>query len=77
MFLPYVGPAVAFASIANQTLKMSSILGKMLVGSDTPVLNNVEAWSDSFNRQLSKTEYAKQHPWCWENMIGLIGDVAG
>ena len=77
MFIPYVGPWVAGLSVASQLAGLSATFSKMLVGSDSPTLSAIEGWSKSVNRQTAKTQYAKEHTWCWENFIGLIGDVAG
>ena len=75
MLLPYVGPWVVGLSIATQSASLFATLGKMLVGSESPTLNNFEGWSKSMNRQTAKTEYAQQNTWCWENFINLAGDV--
>lgn len=77
MFIPYVGPWVAGFSIASQLAGLGATLGKMLLGSDSPTLSNIEGWSQSVSRQGAQTEYAQQNTWCWENFINLIGDVAG
>lgn len=77
MFLPYVGPWVAGASIATQLVGLMGTLGKMYSGSENQVFSAMEGWSKSLNRQTAKTEYAQENTWCWENFIGLIGDVAG
>ena len=77
MFIPYVGPWVAGLSVATQSAGMLGTLGKMLVGSESPTFSALEGWSKSMSRSGSVTEYAAENPWCWENMINLIGDVAG
>ena len=77
MFLPYVGPAATVASLVPQLVGLTGTLGKMLSSSESPVFSELEGWSRSLNRQTAKTEYAQEHTWCWENFIGLIGDVAG
>lgn len=77
MFIPYVGPYITGLSVATQLAGLTATLGKMLTGSDSPVLNEIEGWSKSVNRQTAKTDYAQQNTWCWENFISLIGDVAG
>jgi hypothetical protein len=56
---------------------MLAVLGKMLTGSESPILSGIEGWTKSVNRQTSKTEYAQQNMWCWENFIGLVGDALG
>lgn len=77
MFIPYVGPWIAGLSIATQLAGLGATFGKMLVGSDSPMLSEIEGWSKSVSRQGAQTEYAQEHTWCWENFINLIGDVAG
>ena len=77
MFLPGIGPWVAGLSIATQLTGLMGTLGKMIVGSDSPVFSEMEGWAKSVNRQTAKSEYAQQNTWCWENFINLIGDVAG
>ena len=77
MFIPYVGPWIAGISIATQVAGLLGTLGKMVVGSDSPTFSAWEGWSKSMNRQTATTDYAKEHPWCLENMINLIGDVMG
>lgn len=77
MFLPYVGPWIAGASVAVQGAGLLATLGKMTFGSDSPNLSAIEGWVNSVNRQTAKTDYAQEHTWCWENFINLVGDVAG
>lgn len=76
MFIPYVGPWITGISVATQLAGLGATLGKMITGSDNPVLSNIEGWSKSLNRQTAKTQYAQENVWCWENYINLIGDVA-
>lgn len=77
MFVPYVGPWIAGLSVASQLAGLGATFGKMIAGSDNPTLSEIEGWSKSVNRQGAQTEYAQENPWCWENFINLIGDVAG
>ena len=77
MFIPYVGPWITVASIASQLAGLGATLGKMVSGSDNPMLSEIEGWSKSVSRQGAQTEYAQNNAWCWENFINLIGDVAG
>lgn len=77
MFIPYVGPWIAGLSIATQAAGLLGTLGKMAGGSDAPTWSALEGWSKSVSRQGATTEYAQEHTWCWENLINLIGDVAG
>ncbi len=85
MFLPKVGKVVAGLSVANQTVGLLGTLGKMsanlsneYLGTDfknLSTLSEMEGWSKSVNRQTAKSEYAQDHMWSLENMIGLVGDV--
>lgn len=78
MFLPYgIGATITGLNIAVQATGFLSTLGKMFLGSDSPTLSALEGWAQSMDRQGAKSEYAQQNMWCWENMINLIGDVAG
>lgn len=77
MFIPYVGPWIAGFSIATQLAGLGATFGKMAAGSDNSTLSAIEGWSKSMNRQNAKTQYAQENTWCWENFIGLIGDVMG
>lgn len=75
MFIPYIGPVYTGASIAVNSANFLSVLGKMFVGSDSAVLNDIEGFTESFSRQSLKSDYAKNNTWCWENFINLAGDV--
>lgn len=77
MFIPYVGPWIAGASVATQLVGLAGTLGKMLTGSDSPTFSAMEGWSKSVNRQTAKSQFAQENTWCWENFISLIGDVTG
>lgn len=76
MFIPYVGPVITGLSVATQTAGLLATLGKLVAGNDSPILNNIQGWAKSVNRQ-SATEYAQQHTWCAENFINMIGDTIG
>ena len=75
MFLPYVGWGVAAASVGTQLAGLVGTFGKMLVGSDGPTLSSLEGFSQSWNRQTLKSQYARENVLCWENFIDLIGDT--
>lgn len=77
MFIPGVGPWVTLLGMIPQLATMTAVLGKMIVGSDSPNLSALEGWGKSFDKFGASTEYAKEHPWCLENMINLMGMVAG
>lgn len=80
MFIPYVGPVYTGLNVAIQGAGLLATLGKMVniddMFYDNSMLNNIEGWTKSVGRD-TRSEYAKQHMWSLENMIGLIGDVAG
>lgn len=76
MYIPYVGTAIAGISILTQLAGLGATFSKMISGSDNPTLSAIEGWAKSMDRRGAVTEYAQEHPWCWENMINLIGDVA-
>ena len=75
MFLPYVGWGIAAASVGTQLAGLVGTFGKMLVGSDSPTLSSLEGFSQSWNRQTLKSQYARENVLCWENFIDLIGDT--
>lgn len=77
MFIPGVGPWITLLGLIPQLATMTAVLGKMIVGSDSPNLSALEGWGKSFDKFGASTEYAKEHPWCLENMINLMGMVAG
>lgn len=81
MFIPYVGWGIAGLSVLTQGAGLAAVLGKMgsrVLGNDNPeFLNNLEGFTHSVNRMYAKSEYAQEHPWSWENLIDMAGDVAG
>ncbi len=81
MFIPYVGWGIAGLSVLTQGAGLAAVLGKMgsrVFGNDNPqFLNNLEGFTHSVNRMYAKSEYAQEHPWSWENLIDMVGDVAG
>lgn len=79
MFLPYVGPVVAGTAVLQQSMKLGATLGKMLLGSESPEMNFMIGLASTTNFFENKSEHAKDpdHPWCWENFVGLLGDSIG
>lgn len=78
MFLPYgVGLGIASLSAATNISGMLAVLGKMLSGSDSATLSAIEGWSQSWNRQFGKTQYATEHTWNLENFIDIFTDLIG
>lgn len=77
MYLPYVGPAIAGLTVAQQGVKLFSTLGKMLTSSDNKLMNRLEGFAETTNFMGSTSEKAKESPWSWENMINMVGDTMG
>nr|DAR62457.1 MAG TPA: hypothetical protein [Bacteriophage sp.] len=77
MYIPYVGPVVAGISVAQQGLKLFSTLGKMMVSSDNKMMNRLNNFAETTDFFHTQSEYANEHPWCWENMINMSGDTMG
>ena len=77
MFIPYVGQYVTAASVLTQVLGLGATFGKVLTGSESPTLNNIQGWVKSVSRSGTATEYASQNTWCVENLLNMIGDTAG
>lgn len=76
MYIPHVGPWIACLSVLMQTSSMLGTLGKMVTGDETSyTLNNLEAWAKQYARD-SKTDEAQQSIFSFENILGLIGEVA-
>lgn len=81
MFIPYVGPVYTGASVLVNAMGLFGTLGKIANIDDwmnedvAKAFNNIEGWSKSMNTLDSRSEYAKQHMWSIENIIGLAGDV--
>ncbi len=75
MFIPYIGPVITGASLLTQLGGLFSIAGKMITGSDSPILNSIEGFAQSWNRQTLRTEYAKTHTWCFESWFSTCADL--
>jgi hypothetical protein len=60
-------------------MKLGATLGKMLLGSESPEMNSMIGLASTTNFFENKSEHAKDpdHPWCWENFVGLLGDSIG
>ena len=71
-----VGPIVRGLSVATQAAGLLASIGKLGAGNDNKLLNNVQGWAKTVNRQ-SQTDYAAQHTWCMENFLNMIGDTVG
>lgn len=77
MFLPYVGEVIAGISAGVQIAGLVSVAGKMVLGSDSPMLNNIEGWVHSVNRQTLKHSSAVSDPWKFTNIIDITADFMG
>lgn len=76
MFLPYVGPYIAGATIFQQALGLGSTLGKIALGSDNPTMNFIEGLVEATNPMNTRSEYSSgDKMWTTENLLGMIGDV--
>lgn len=71
-----VGPIVRGLSVATQAAGLLATIGKIGVGNENKLLNNVQGWSKSVSRH-SQTDYAAQNTWCMENFLNMIGDTVG
>lgn len=74
-FLPYVGPAIAGATIFQQAAGLGAVLGKIALGNDNATLNWIEGLVDSTNPIETRSEHSQQENWTWENILGMAGDV--
>lgn len=76
LFIPGpVGYAVTAATLLQQSLKLGATLGKMLLGSDNYEMNNFQAFMSATDLHESKSDYALNKTWCWENLINTAGDA--
>lgn len=73
LFIPYVGEAYLYSSLAMNTTQALSTLGKLFVGSDNKTLNNTEAFFQSFDKSIS--ENAQQHTFSAENVLNMVGET--
>ena len=82
-FLPYVGPWVAGATIAQQAAGLGANLTKLalgvsgLGGNDNSTLNWIEGLVESTNPMETRSEHSQQENWTVENLLGMVGDVVG
>lgn len=73
LLVPSVAPYYAMASIGINLVDALGTLGKLVVGSENPVLNNITAFSESFNQTVS--EEGMQHTFGMENILNMVGDT--
>ena len=85
MFLPYVGTAIAGATIFQQAAGLGATLGKIALGSDNSTMNWLEGLSESTNLLNTRSEWSsidygntgRNTTWTIENLLGMVGDVVG
>lgn len=68
-----VAPYYAAASIGINLVDALGTLGKLVMGSNNPTLNNITAFSESFNQTVS--EEGLQKNFGLENVINMVGDT--
>lgn len=76
LYTPYVGTIVGGALLLNNMVNMGSTFGKMVLGADNPLMNDVATWAKATNIMSTRSEYAKDpdNTWAWENLVSLAGD---
>lgn len=76
MFIPYVGPVITGLSVGTQMTGLLATMGKLVVGNENELLNDIQGWAKTVNRS-AQTEYAAENTWCGENFFNMIGDTIG
>ena len=84
-FLPYVGTAIAGATIFQQAAGLGATLGKIALGEDNSTMNWLEGLSESTNPLNTRSEWSsidygntgRNTTWTIENLLGMVGDVVG
>ena len=85
MFLPYVGTAIAGATIFQQAAGLGATLGKIALGEDNSTMNWLAGLSESTNPLNTRSEWSsldygntgRNVTWTIENLLGMVGDVVG
>lgn len=85
MFLPYVGPVIAGATIFQQAAGLGATLGKIALGSDNSTMNWIEGLVEATNPMNTRSEWSqfdasggdRNVNWTIENLLGMVGDVVG
>lgn len=72
-FIPGVAPWYIGARVALGFADVMPKLGKMVVGSDSPVLSEIEGFAHSLG--FSNSDHASQNAWSMENILNLGSDV--
>lgn len=75
LFIPYVGTAITAATIVQQAANIGSVMGKLFLGSDNKAMNNLQALTDATNPMETRSQYAKEHTWSFENLVGMAADT--
>lgn len=73
MFIPYVGQYYILGSIAMQTGGIASTVGKMALGVDNDIVNDIDGFFSQF--QGGTSQYSKEHTFSAENLINMFGQV--
>ena len=77
-FLPYVGPAIAGATLLQQSMSLGATLGKLaFMDNDNPTFNWLEGLAEATNPMETRSEDSRNNSWTVENLLGMVGDVVG
>ena len=85
MFLPYVGTAIAGATLFQQAAGLGATLGKIALGNDNSIMNWIEGLVESTNPMNTRSEWSsidygntgRNTTWTIENLLGMAGEVIG
>lgn len=72
-FIPYIGPWYIAARVGMNVADISTKIGKMVAGPDSPNLSAIEGFISSFGTSVS--DNAQEHLWSIENILNMSGDV--
>lgn len=73
LFIPYVGEAYMYTSLALAGTEALATIGKMFTGSENTVLNETTSFLSSLHTGVS--DYGKQHAFSMENVLNMVGDT--
>ena len=73
LFIPYVGPAYMYTSLALAGTEALATLGKMFTNSNNASLNETTSFIRSLNTGVS--EYGQQHAFSMENILNMVGET--
>ena len=85
MFLPYVGTAIAGATIFQQAMGLGATLGKIALGNDNSTMNWIEGLVEATNPMNTRSEWSsidygntgRNTTWTIENLLGMTAEVIG